>query len=81
MNKVEKQIDEIRADVSHCTAFQDDGEACYHCRQKKFLLEQLKVMEDVVAAMAPAEPVKCSDPEGWGSTPQNPETTISADPT
>lgn len=70
MNKVEKQIDEIdeiRKDVEHCTAVQDDGEPCYHCKQKWFLLEQIKVMGDVVAAMSPGPQVS-SDPDGWGSS-------------
>lgn len=65
MNKVEKQIKEIREAVEHCTAVQDDGEPCYHCKQKRFLLEQIEVMGDVVAAMSPGPQVS-SDPDGWG---------------
>jgi hypothetical protein len=63
----ENRIKEIRADVEHCLSLEDAGDPCYHCRQKLFLLDQLKVMEDVVAAMSPG-PQKSTDPDGWGVT-------------
>lgn len=63
---VEKRIQEIREAVRHCTDMQDDDQPCYHCRQKQFLLDQIDTLNDVVVAMAPAEPQKVSDPEGWG---------------
>lgn len=59
-------LEEIRSDVQRCLEIEDSGDPCYHCRQKQFLLDQIKLFEDVIAAMAPGPGVAVSDPEGWG---------------